>query len=139
MSQSNCCNGVVLPGVNITVSGQGSSCVPTMPRDLDGEGLFVSSFIFDAVAEQSVFSGTDRYGKDFSPVVGQTMIIVNGVILDPTDYVLTASQLTLNVPCKYDGDNIAAIVFREPDNKGFQDLVSRVEALEAIHEGELSE
>lgn len=137
MSQSNCCTGVVLPGVNISVTGPGSGCVPTMPRDLDGEGLLVTIFVFDSEAGQSVFSGVDRYGKDFSAVVGQTMIVFNGVVLDPEDYVLTADQITLNEPCDYPANNLTAIVFREPDYEAFQDLVSRVEALEALHEGEL--
>ncbi len=137
MSQGDCCQGVVLPGVNITVTGPGSGCAPTMPRDLDGEGLLVTIFVFDGSAGQSVFTGVDRYGKDFSAVPNQTMIMVNGAVLDPEDYVLTTEQLSLNEPCEYNGDNVTAIVFREPDYAAFQDLVSRVEALEALHEGEL--
>lgn len=131
MSTSNCCaDGVSFPGVKIGATAQGSVCVPQRPRDLEGNGLFVSLFVFDSTQGQDVFAGSDRNGNVLNAVPDQTLVMVNGVSLDPTDYVLTSTTLTLNEPSEYGNDNVSMIVFREPDTSAFEALEARVAALE---------
>lgn len=127
---TNCCNDIVMPGVNITVSGQGSVCVPTKPRDLTGGGLFIEAYVFVSTPEQSEFEGADRNGKVLEAVPGQTLVFVNGVAIDETDYTLTSSKLTLNEPSEYESDIVSLVVIREPDSTAFEELEARVAALE---------
>ena len=116
--------------MNVSVSGQGGVCIPTKPRDLSGGGLFVEAFIFVSIPGQSEFEGEDKNGNTLDAVPNQTLVFVNGVALDPTDYTLTAIKLTLNTASGYGEDNVSLIVFREPDSTALEDLEARVTALE---------
>lgn len=132
---SECCNNIILPGVNVSVSGQGGVCIPTKPRDLTGGGLFVEAFVFVSIPGQSEFEGEDRNGNTLDAIPNQTLVFVNGVALDGTDYTLTSIKLTLNTPSEYGQDNVSLIVFREPDSTAFEDLEARVTALEEAQNG----
>jgi hypothetical protein len=121
-----------MPGVNISVSGQGGVCIPTKPRDLTGGGLFVEAFVFVSIPGQSDFEGPDRNGKVLDATPGQTLVFVNGVAIDSTDYTLTSIRLSLNEPSQYGNDLVSLIVIREPDSTAFDDLEARVTALENV-------
>lgn len=118
---------VSAPKVN---SETGIGCVPSTPRDLVGGGLLVSVYYYEGSTEQVEFSGFDKNGNYLSGS-DNSMVFVNGVMLDDDCYILTASVLTLGDPCQTDEDIVSVVVFRPPEEtESGEGLLSLVKELE---------
>ncbi len=103
---------VTAPKVN---ADTGIGCVPSTPRDLVGQGFLVSFYYYQGSESQTEFSGPDKNGNTLS-ATANSMVFVNGVMLDDDTYILTASVLTLSDPCQTDEDIVAVVVFRQPES-----------------------
>lgn len=128
---SNCCP-TFAPSIRVNVTPSGTGCLTAIPRDVDGNGLLTSLFVFLAADGQTLFEGMDSNGEFLAVEPSNSYVTVNGALLPRSDYTLTGSELTLNDPAEAQ-DVVAVQAFREPIvTKTTQELAERVEALEQL-------
>ena len=133
LTKSQTCCTTTAPTIKVSVGPGSTDCIVSTPRDLTGNGLIVSQFIYIAKAGETTFSGTDSQGKELAAAPESSVVAVNGTVIPPSDYTLTPTVLTLSRET-YLNDIVTVISFREPDSTGtadrLDDLEERVAALE---------
>ena len=127
--ENNACCPTVVPTVKISISGAGMGCAPSVPRDLEGEGLFVQQFIYISDGENDNFNGPDYAGNTLNCNPETCFVLVNGSLVPPADYTLTATNLNLELET-FDKDVVTIQSFRPADSE--DDLKKRVKNLEEI-------
>jgi hypothetical protein len=127
--ENNACCPTVVPTVKISISGAGMGCAPSVPRDLEGEGLFVEQFVYISSGENDNFNGPDYSGNVLNCNPDTSFVLVNGVLLSPGDYTLTATNLNLDLGA-VDKDIVTIQSFKEASSS--DDLNKRVQELEEI-------
>ena len=113
---ATCCI-TLAPSVKVSASAGDAGCVPSTPRDLEGNGFLVTFYYFEATEGQTDFSGADKNGNVFAGS-DNSMLFVNGVMLDDDCYQMNNTSFRLTEPCLTNADIVSVAVFRQPESSG---------------------
>ena len=126
---AQCCI-TLAPSVKVSASAGEAGCVPSTPRDLEGTGYLVTFYYFAATVGQTDFMGADKNGNVFASD-SNSILFVNGVMLDDDCYLMNNTSFRLTDPCQTDEDIVSVVVFRTPEEtESGEGLISLVKELE---------
>ena len=126
---AQCCI-TLAPSVKVSASAGETGCVPSTPRDLEGIGYLVTFYYFAATVGQTDFIGADKNGNVFAGD-NNSILFVNGVMLDDDCYLMNNTSFRLTDPCQTDEDIVSVVVFRAPEEtESGESLISLVKELE---------
>jgi len=123
------------PSLKVTVQQGEGGCIPSVPRDLVGDGPIVKVLVYKMSADQTTVSGLDMNNQAFDVNTEGAMVFYNGVMLCQAqdDYDLTETSLTLTQPAYDDSDLVMIVSFRESAEEVLSRIEQRLAALENAH------
>ena len=121
-----------LPSLSVTVQQGEGGCIPTVPRDLVGDGPIVKVLVYKMSSNQTLIQGLDMNNNPFDVNTEGAMVFYNGVMLceSQQDYDLTETSLSLTQPAYDDSDLVMIVSFRESAEEAMNRIEQRLEALE---------
>ena len=121
-----------VPSLSVTVQQGEGGCIPTVPRDLVGDGPIVKVLVYKMSSNQTLIQGLDMNNNPFDVNTEGAMVFYNGVMLceSQQDYDLTETSLSLTQPAYDDSDLVMIVSFRESAEEAMNRIEQRLEALE---------